>query len=171
MEEPYLSRFLGRIDTTGTCWLWRAGKTTAGYGVAYVPAKSYAHRVSYEHFVGPIPPGREIAHSCDTRHCVNPAHLRIATHAENMADMRVRGRGSGPIGNTWNQGSRSRRTTLTEEDVAAILSDPRTFVKIARDYGVSRQTISGIRQRRKWTHVPTPPGYVLRSMGRPRVIR
>ena len=42
-----------------------------------------AHRVSYELHVGEIPADREIEHRCHNTRCVNPAHLRIATHKEN----------------------------------------------------------------------------------------
>jgi len=44
----------------------------------------YAHRFSYEYFVGPIPHNKEIDHICRVRHCVNPAHLRTVSHRENV---------------------------------------------------------------------------------------
>lgn len=42
-----------------------------------------AHRWAYEHFVGPIPSGKQIDHICGVTRCVNPDHLRIATPSEN----------------------------------------------------------------------------------------
>jgi hypothetical protein len=42
-----------------------------------------AHRISYEHFVGPIPKGLFIDHLCRMRACVNPGHLEPVTTLEN----------------------------------------------------------------------------------------
>lgn len=44
----------------------------------------YAHRLSYELFVGPIPDGYELDHLCRNRGCVNPAHLEAVTHRVNV---------------------------------------------------------------------------------------
>jgi hypothetical protein len=52
--------------------------------------KRYAHRWSYEHFVGPIPEGLHIDHLCRVRRCVNPDHLEPVTPKENYL------RGEGP---------------------------------------------------------------------------
>ena len=49
------------------------------------PVKTYAHRVAYELFVGPIPDGLELDHLCRRRNCINPDHLEAVTHAENIA--------------------------------------------------------------------------------------
>lgn len=51
-----------------------------------------AHRRVYEHNVGPIDPGMEIDHLCNQRACINPLHMEVVTHAENIARMDERGR-------------------------------------------------------------------------------
>lgn len=57
-----------------------------------------AHRLSYELHKGPIPDGLQILHSCDVKNCINPDHLRVGTHSENMAEAADRGRmRSGPL--------------------------------------------------------------------------
>jgi hypothetical protein len=66
------------------CWIWSGALTGAGYGqLSLNNRKQYAHRVSYEAFVGPIPDGLHIDHLCRVRRCVNPAHLEPVTVAEN----------------------------------------------------------------------------------------
>ena len=87
------------------CWLW-AGRLVEGYGIFTLNHRDnqLAHRASYEHFVGPIPQGLFVLHKCDVRSCINPDHLFIGTHADNMADMKRKGRGrsvGGKIGRTW----------------------------------------------------------------------
>lgn len=80
-------RFWSKVDKTDTCWLWTGYLKPNGYAGFWVPAeqrKVYVHRWSYEHEVGPIPEGHEIDHLCFVRHCVNPAHLEVVTHHENM---------------------------------------------------------------------------------------
>ncbi len=66
------------------CWLWTATKNGSGYGAFGVEGKRiYAHRFAYELAVGPIPAGLQVDHKCHTPACVNPAHLRLATNAQN----------------------------------------------------------------------------------------
>jgi len=75
------------------CWLWTGHKYRNGYGAIKVFGRMrLAHRFSYELHKGPIPEGLCILHSCDVRNCVNPEHLRVGTHQENMQEASERGR-------------------------------------------------------------------------------
>ena len=80
-------RLLAKVTHDGSgCWVWKANRHYLGYGRIQVEGSSrYAHRVSYELFVGPIPEGLTIDHLCRNRSCVNPKHLEPVTHAEDMA--------------------------------------------------------------------------------------
>lgn len=53
----------------------------------------YAHRAAWELAHGrPVPDGMDVCHSCDVRHCVNPAHLFIGTAKDNIQDSIRKGR-------------------------------------------------------------------------------
>lgn len=78
-------RIRSKVDGSGTCWLWTAASTTLGYGCVYWEGRQQmAHRVIWELLIGPIPAGFETDHLCRNPSCVNPAHLEMVTHGENM---------------------------------------------------------------------------------------
>lgn len=80
------------------CWEWRGSRLAGGYGVFLVERKQLgAHRYAWIVAQGAIPDGLHVLHTCDNRGCVNPAHLFLGTHRDNMDDCTRKGRRpSGP---------------------------------------------------------------------------
>lgn len=75
-----------RVDKNGPggCWQW-TGYLHGGYGrYGRGPGTRLAHRIIYEHLVGPVPKGLDLDHLCRNRGCVNPEHLEPVTHRENV---------------------------------------------------------------------------------------
>ena len=75
------------------CWEWIATKDRHGYGrVGHLGKVVAVHRKMYEMFVGEIPEGMSVCHTCDNRWCVNPSHLWIGNNYENTLDKMRKGR-------------------------------------------------------------------------------
>jgi hypothetical protein len=144
LDDTTLARVMAKIDRTGDCWIWTdAVNKSPGYGTLLVHGKRrYAHRLSYAHFNGPIPPGMFVCHHCDVRRCVNPAHLFLGTVQDNADDASRKGR--------LMRGERHNMTRLTEDDVRAIRADGRLLRIIADDYGTAESRISQIKHRITW---------------------
>lgn len=95
-RAPLLDRFLSKTRRAENgCLIWTAGRVRYGYGgFMYEGRLVSAHRFAYELVNSPIPDGMMVLHSCDNPPCVEPDHLRVGTHADNMRDMTERGRQS-----------------------------------------------------------------------------
>jgi hypothetical protein len=145
---PYEERFWSSVSKSDGCWEW-TGHLVHGYG--YI-RKEYrrirAHRASWEMNCGPVPRGLMVLHSCDNRRCVNPAHLRLGNHCENMADRDSRGRQAA--------GSRQHSAKLNDATVVEIkrlLAGGATIKSLAPIYNVSKSTIAAVSSGRLWRHV------------------
>jgi hypothetical protein len=101
------------LDPEGSdCWLWLGARLKHGYGrinVAFVPGAptlaTLAHRAAYRAFTGQDPGERDVHHRCNTRWCVNPAHLTLTTHRDNCQ--------TGKRRNEPNSGSFKKRLTAS----------------------------------------------------------
>lgn len=119
------------------CWDWTMAKDTAGYGLVTVATgrSRSAHRESYRCFVGDIPSGLSVCHSCDNPACVRPSHLFLGTHGDNMRDASRKGRMCQSL--TWGQ-------------VRLIRSSPLPAQALANQLGVGKHVIYKCRQGRTY---------------------
>jgi hypothetical protein len=135
------------------CWNWFSSFNAYGYGeFIYKRERIGAHRYSYALYKGEIINGLHILHSCDNPKCVNPNHLRLGTHQENMKDMADRNR----------HHIFSKKWKLSLEQVKTILLDKRAIGIIANEYNVHYVTILDLKTGRTWSKVHTdiPRDYV-----------
>lgn len=130
-----------------TCHIFES-ESSGGYGQISVNSKmEMSHRVAYELYVGEIPEGLHILHSCDEPACVNPDHLRVGTQQENIDDRTNKDRAA--------KGENNGRSKLTEADVLEIraMYPAENKSAIARKYRVSPPTINQIVRRVTWRHL------------------
>jgi predicted XRE-type DNA-binding protein len=162
--RPIVERFWAKVSKAGPdeCWLWTGAVEVAGYGKLYIGRNATgtarfvkAHRYSWElAHERAIPDGLYTLHSCDTPRCVNPAHLRVGTNADNIADRADRKRGK----EHRQQGESNDNAKLTEAQVREIITElqrlpRRSQVSIAEQFGVKQPQVSRIMLRQSWAHL------------------
>ncbi len=78
------------------CWVWQGATndgTANGYGnIKILGEKKLVHRVYWEIINGCIPKDMCVCHHCDNPPCINPEHLFLGTHTDNMRDKTNKGR-------------------------------------------------------------------------------
>ncbi len=144
--ERLKERFWKKVEIRGEddCWEWTAALNTSGYGHIQVSTKrlSVAHRVCYMLRFGDIPPKMLVCHSCDNPKCVNPKHLWIGTHNQNMEDMASKIRSSNPSSRkVWTNPEIINQTVL---EIVDKYKKGMSQAELALEFSLSKNTISRI---------------------------
>jgi hypothetical protein len=149
-RKPLETRFWQKVDKNGIngCWTWTGGKSE-GYGRIKGDSPDqwdFAHRLSWIFHHGPIPDDLFVCHRCDNRECTNPDHLFLGTSADNLEDMRIKGRGSPP---PIHKGERHHLVKIPDSELPNIRASTLGRRVLAAKYGVHPATIDNIRNG-KW---------------------
>lgn len=105
IERPPLEivrRLLNRSqEGMNGCWTWTGAVNSRGYGVIKVNGRlKLVHRLSYLAFIGEIPKGITVHHTCNNTRCIHPDHLESLCRGDNTAEANVRrriGNGEGQV--------------------------------------------------------------------------
>lgn len=159
-REEFRGRLDSKVQKSEGCWFW-VGYLKDKYGVVRqrVGARSHgkminlaAHRLAFW-LANPetkLPADLLVLHSCNNPPCVNPEHLRLGTHEENMRDK---------IASGVHAGANNPRARVTEADVVCIRelrAEGKTLKVIAAEYKTHLATIDVIVRGKAWKQTAGP---------------
>jgi len=150
ISEKMKDRFFKKVNKTDGCWLWESALDKDGYGRFLIEGRRIpSHRISWFILGRDIPADKPLLrHKCRSRHCVNPDHLEVGTHIENMADKIRDG--------THICGENSPTAKLTNQQVIEIrqrYAKKERVCKLACEFSVSPRAISFIVHGHSWKHL------------------
>ena len=135
--------FYSKIDKTDSCWNWTGQKTKQGYGnFRYIDENNdiwFAHRFAM--FLEGRLTSDLVLHSCHNPSCVNPDHLHMGTHAENMMDMSI-------------QKTHGTPRKISDSDVAYIRKSSKSLPILANMFNVSTTVVWKIKHRHTYKDLP-----------------
>lgn len=149
--KRYMTDIKSRIEANtakagdGECWIWKAPLRNSYGSIMYMGKRYVASRLAWMLHHKKDAGNLEVCHTCDIPACVNPAHLYLGTHGQNMQDMIDRG-GLEKI--------RAARSPLTLDQARIIKSVYRvgsyTQDRLAKIFNVHPSTIGGITIGKTW---------------------
>ena len=152
----YNRSLIGRLErnsmpepNTG-CWFWIKSLTIDGYGrMGYMGSLMLSHRASYLAHKGDIPKGYCVCHKCDNPSCINPEHLFLGTHEQNMNDRNSKKRDP--------RGIMFSHTKFTESDIRKIRTVYKqgglSMAKIGKQFNTDSSQIYRIVRGKTWGHI------------------
>lgn len=162
LKDSDIVRFLSKIKKLNSCWEWQ-GTIRTNYGSLAVRVdvdgvrkdrEIRAHRLSYFIHKGPFDFKLHVCHSCDNPKCVNPDHLFLGTHQENMLDRDSKGRLKGHKGALGEGNAHSKLTEPEVIEIYNLAKSGRGHRSISLNFNnISVQTISHILRKRTWKYL------------------
>lgn len=127
-EDENESAFWSKAEVKSNgCWEWNRYLNEDGYGyLSFRGARTFANRAAWILTHGEIPSGKFVLHKCDNPPCINPKHLFLGTHQDNMDDMAKKGR---------------RYHKVTQEMRVIIESQIHPTTELAKRFGISERTV------------------------------
>jgi hypothetical protein len=130
----------------GECWETSRERQLISYRNHHM----LAHRIAYTIQHGEIPEGLIVRHKCDNDKCINPEHLELGTHKENMEDRSKRGRTA--------KGEKHHSAKLTAAAALEIYNSKghETAEALSKRFGISKNGVYSIWKKKHWTHIHEP---------------
>lgn len=135
-----------KIDNND-CWNCISHKpNNFGYPTIKINGVNYKiYKVFYEKYKHSIPNNLVIRHTCDNKLCINPNHLILGTHNDNVQDRVQRNRSA--------VGIRNGRSKLNERQVLEIFENTSSCYKLGKIYNVDPKTIRNIKNKKIWKNL------------------
>ena len=159
IKNSIFYRLFSNIEIAdNNCWIWQ-NSLRNGYGVISINRKNEScHKVSYNIFKGEINNGLFVCHTCDNPKCINPDHLFLGTHSDNMIDAYQKGRINVPDNSQYLKGcdpvNRSISLDKAKQIKKAISKrGSKSLKKIAKEFDVSYQLIRDISCGRSYINI------------------
>ena len=188
LSKKDITRFWSKVDKNGPtmphmkshCWLWTAATNSRGYGQFWAAGRQVrANRAAWMIANNSISCGLYVCHSCDTPTCVNPSHLFLGTHIDNVRDRDSKGRQAKgdkngmrlyrdrlPRGDNHHARLHPERLARGESVGNAKLNTATVLVmralhaaggngarRLAKRFGISRSTAEAVIRRTTWKHI------------------
>lgn len=157
IEDRMKAAFI--VDPVTGCHNWTRAKTGSGYGAIVINQRTLcAHRIAFELANGPIDDDALVLHSCDNPACVNPAHMRLGTHEDNMNDKIVRSRV--PAGESHYHSKATKEQVI---EIMRLFSEGKTGKEITDITGLSKGIVYNVKYGKAWSDVTGIPRYKYKS--------